>query len=120
MDPMKTTNLVSAMFLTALGFITAASAADAPKPESKKSWVYQPVVKPATPVVGNLKWVRTPIDAYVLAKLEASNLAPSKEADRATLIRRLSLDIRGLPPKPSEVDAFIADDSENDIDLESQ
>jgi hypothetical protein len=54
-------------------------------------------------------WIRNPIDAFVLARLEAEGLSPSPEADRATLLRRLSLDLIGLPPKPEELDAFLAD-----------
>ena len=54
-------------------------------------------------------WIRTPIDAFVLAKLREKGLHPSPEADRRTLIRRLTYDLHGLPPTPEEVDAFIAD-----------
>src|SRR6185369_9710200 len=54
-------------------------------------------------------WVRNPIDAFVLARLEKEGLPPSPEADRPTQIRRLSLDLLGLPPTPAEVDAFVAD-----------
>ncbi len=86
------------------------SAADAP---AKKPWVYQPVERPAIPAVKNSKWVRTPIDAFVLAKLEAANLAPSKEADRATFIRRATLDTWGLLPTPDEVRAFEKDHSKD-------
>jgi hypothetical protein len=57
------------------------------------------------------KWARNPIDRFVLARLEKEGLRPSEEADRHTLIRRLSLDLRGLPPTPAEVDAFVADKS---------
>jgi hypothetical protein len=103
---MKTTKLVSAMFLSALGFMAAVSAAEKP-------WVYQRVVRPAIPAVKNSKWVRTPIDAFVLAKLEAANLAPSKEADRATFIRRATLDTTGLLPTPEEVRAFEKDHSKD-------
>jgi hypothetical protein len=120
MDPMKTTNLVSAMFLSAVGFMAAVSAADAPAQydsktadSKKKPWVYQPVEQPAAPAVKNSKWVRTPVDAYVLAKLEAANLAPSKEAERATFIRRATLDTWGLLPTPEEVRAFEKDHSKD-------
>ena len=111
---MKKTKLVSAIFLSALGFMAAVSAADAPaKPGSKKPWAYQPVERPSIPAVENAKWVRTPIDAFVLAKLEAVKLAPSKEADRATFIRRATLDTWGLLPTPEEVRAFEKDRSKD-------
>ena len=111
---MKKTNLVSAMLLSSLGFIAAVGAADGTaKPESRKPWVYQPVERPAIPAVENTKWVRTPIDAFVLANLEAVKLAPSKEADRATFIRRATLDIWGLLPTPEEVHAFEKDRSKD-------
>src|SRR5207237_4459069 len=63
------------------------------------------------PVVKGASWPRNPIDQFVLARLEKEGLAPSPEADRVTLIRRLSLDLIGLPPTPAEVDAFVADPS---------
>ena len=76
-----------------------------------KHWAYQKPVRPALPDVKNKGWVRNPIDAFVLARLEKENLAPSPEADRVMLIRRLSLDLIGLPPSPAEVDAFVGDPS---------
>jgi hypothetical protein len=63
------------------------------------------------PPVHNSAWVRNPIDAFVLASLEREGLLPAGEADRPTLIRRVSLDLTGLPPTPAEVDAFVADKS---------
>jgi mono/diheme cytochrome c family protein len=66
---------------------------------------------PALPLVRNKKWPRTPIDNFVLAKLDAEKLNPSPETDKIILLRRLSLDLIGLPPTPVEVDAFIADKS---------
>lgn len=72
-------------------------------------WSFQPIRKPAEPGVTNRAWVRNPIDSFVLAKLEGENIEPAPEADKATLIRRLSLDLTGLPPAPEEVRAFAAD-----------
>jgi hypothetical protein len=113
MDPMKT-NLVSAIVLSALGFVAAVCAAGEPvKSESNKAWAYQPVQRPDIPAVANSKWVRTPVDAFVLAKLEAAKLAPSKEADRATFIRRATLDTWGLLPTPEEVREFQKDRSKD-------
>src|SRR5262249_8848170 len=63
------------------------------------------------PKVGNEAWIANPIDRFVLARLDKEKLAPSPEADRATLLRRLSLDLIGLPPTPEEVDAFLKDTS---------
>ena len=77
-----------------------------------KAWsAYQSVQASATPEVKQKAWVRTPIDAFVLAQLEAKGLKPSKEADRATFIRRATLDAWGLLPAPEEVSAFVADKS---------
>lgn len=72
-------------------------------------WAFVAPQRPALPAVKRTDWVRTPIDAFVLATLEREKLAPSPEADRSTLIRRLSIDLTGLPPTPNEVDAFVAD-----------
>ena len=74
-----------------------------------KHWSFQPIVRVAPPEVKNIHWVRNPIDRFILARLEKEGLKPSPEADRVTLIRRLSLDLLGLPPTPSEVDAFVND-----------
>jgi mono/diheme cytochrome c family protein len=71
-------------------------------------WSLRPLVRPAVPKTES-GWVRTPVDAFVLAKLNEKKLAPSREADRRTLIRRLTYDLHGLPPTPDEVAAFLAD-----------
>jgi mono/diheme cytochrome c family protein len=80
-------------------------------------WSLQPLKRPAVPQIkpdsGSSAWVRTPIDAFILAKLSEKKLAPSLEADRRTLIRRLTYDLHGMPPSPSEVTAFLADKSNN-------
>ncbi len=75
-------------------------------------WSYQPILRDAPPTVQNAAWVRNPIDAYVLAKLESEGIEPSPEADRYTLIKRLYYDLLGLPPTPTEVDAFVNDTSD--------
>src|SRR5439155_8684419 len=74
-------------------------------------WSFIPPVRPATPELGNWRWVRNPIDAFVRARLEREGLQPAPEADKVTLLRRLSLDLVGLPPTVGEVDAFLADQS---------
>jgi hypothetical protein len=83
--------------------------AAAPTAGRSSHWAFQPLTTPRIPSVRNSSWVRNPIDAFVLAKLEGEAIKPSVEADRATLIRRLSLDLIGLPPTPHEVADFIAD-----------
>jgi hypothetical protein len=72
-------------------------------------WAFVNPVRPAEPEVKRAEWIRNPIDRFVLAKLEKEGLAPSPEAERATLIKRLSIDLVGLPPSPEEVDAFVND-----------
>ncbi|MGH9719961.1 MAG: PSD1 and planctomycete cytochrome C domain-containing protein [Bryobacteraceae bacterium] len=78
-------------------------------PEPRTHWAYVKPTRPAPPAVRNKAWVRNPIDGFVLARIEKESLAPSPEASRETLIRRLSLDLTGLPPSPEEVDEFLAD-----------
>jgi len=75
----------------------------------QKHWAFLAPERPAAPVVAAAEWVRNPIDAFVLARLEAAGLQPAREADRRTLARRVSLDLTGLPPSPERVDAFVAD-----------
>ncbi|MBI3665249.1 MAG: DUF1553 domain-containing protein, partial [Acidobacteria bacterium] len=75
-------------------------------------WSLQPLSHPTVPAQESA-WVRTPIDAFILAKLKEEGLQPSPEADRRTLIRRLTYDLHGLPPAPEEVAAFLADRSAN-------
>lgn len=77
----------------------------------KHWWAFQPVVKPVVPAVKQASWVRSPVDAFILAKLESKGLAPSPRADKITLIRRATLDLIGLPPTGEEVQAFVADQS---------
>ncbi len=75
----------------------------------QKHWAFIPPARPALPEVKDKAWARNPIDRFVLAEIERAGLRPSPEADRATLIRRASLDLTGLPPSPEDVDAFVSD-----------
>jgi hypothetical protein len=77
----------------------------------KQHWAFVPPVKKNPPAVKDAAWVRTPIDQFLLARLEAEGLKPNQEADRRTLIRRVTLDLTGLPPTPEEVNAFVNDKS---------
>ncbi|HWE34988.1 MAG TPA: DUF1549 and DUF1553 domain-containing protein [Isosphaeraceae bacterium] len=76
-----------------------------------RHWSFVPPRRPGVPEVREAGWVRNPIDAFVLEKLEKTGLSHAPEADRATLLRRLSFDLTGLPPTPEEVDAFWNDRS---------
>jgi hypothetical protein len=79
--------------------------------ERLNHWVYKPVQKPAVPVVTGRAWVKTPVDAFILKKLEDNNLTPSAPADKVTLLRRATFDLTGLPPTTEEVAAFVNDRS---------
>src|SRR3989441_3085483 len=81
------------------------------QPERNVHWAFVAPERVAPPEVKNQKWVRNPIDRFILARLEKEGVAPSPEADRVTLIRRLSLDLIGLPPSPKDVAEFVADNS---------
>ncbi len=72
-------------------------------------WALQPVRRPELPTVKRKEWVRNPIDAFVLAALEKEGLQPTATAERKTLLRRVTLDLHGLPPTPAEIDAFVKD-----------
>lgn len=74
-------------------------------------WAYVAPVAPAVPQVSQPAWVRTPVDSFVLARLDREGLAPSPEASKETLLRRVTLDLTGLPPTIAEIDAFLADTS---------
>ncbi len=72
-------------------------------------WAFQPVRQPPLPAVRDAGWVKSPLDHFVLAKLEAKGLRPVAPADKRTLLRRATFDLIGLPPTPEEIDAFLAD-----------
>src|SRR3989454_5394213 len=79
--------------------------------DPRAHWAFRAPVRPGEPTLKNRKWPRNAIDKFVLARLEKETLSPSPEADRVTLIRRLSLDLIGLPPSVREVDEFVNDRS---------
>ncbi len=78
-----------------------------------KHWAFEPPRRPELPKVKEDKWPRNDADRFILARLEKENLKPAPEAPRETLIRRVTLDLTGLPPTPAEMDAFLADKSTN-------
>jgi hypothetical protein len=102
-----------------VGTIEKWVAAGMPVPENlakskrpgSQHWAFQPLVRAALPVVANKSWPRNPIDSFILARMEANQLEPSPEASRATLLRRASLDLTGLPPTMAELNRFLADPS---------
>jgi hypothetical protein len=101
-----------AIFL-AVAWALASMAGAAPDAPAKAWSPYQSLALPATPAVTQKAWVRTPIDAYVLAQLESRGIKPSPPADRATFIRRATLDAWGVIPTPDEVTAFVNDHAPN-------
>jgi mono/diheme cytochrome c family protein len=80
-------------------------------PPATNHWAFQPIRRPEPPRVINQRWVQTPVDAFVLAKLEERHWQPSPAADKRTLLRRVTFDLTGLPPTPAEVETFLADRS---------
>ncbi len=81
------------------------------KMNARTHWAFQAVKQPAVPAVKNQSWGQSPVDAFILAKLEGAGMEPAQPADKRTLIRRATYDLIGLPPTPAEVAAFIADES---------
>jgi len=77
----------------------------------RQYWAFQPPRVPAIPQVRQAEWVANPIDAFILADLEANQLTPSAPADKRTLLRRVTYDLTGLPPTPAEIEAFLTDSS---------
>ena len=79
--------------------------------EAADHWAFQPVTRPSVPAVSGAAWPSGALDHFVLAKLRENGMQPARRAGRRTLIRRVTLDLTGLPPTPGEVDAFVAADS---------
>jgi hypothetical protein len=88
----------------------AAAATPSPQPApSSGHWSFRPIVRPSLPDVTLRSWVSNPIDQFILARLEREGITPSPEAPKTVLLRRLSLDLTGLPPSPDEIRGFLAD-----------
>jgi hypothetical protein len=85
---------------------------------AKTHWAFIPPKRPPLPGVKDTAWPRNPIDYFILARLEKEGLSPSPEADRTTLLRRLSLDLTGLPPTPAEVDDFLKDKAKDAYEVQ--
>ena len=92
-------------------FLFAAEAPHVFTPTQKNYWAFQPVKKSPVPAVKNKAWVKTPIDAFILAKLEEKNLQPNPAADKVTLLKRATIDMTGLPPTQEEIQQFLSDKS---------
>ncbi len=120
--PKKGKKLTARELATLEQWVTQGAKAVKPEPESlppgpiisdedRAFWCYQPITRPPVPKLENDARVRTPIDAFILAKLREQKLDFAPDADKRTLIRRVTLDLTGIPPTPEEVDAFLADQS---------
>lgn len=117
MPPEKAPKLTEAQLDTLRRWIEAGAPTEKPETDKvelvsekdRQFWSFRPPVRPAVPTVKNRNRVRTPIDAFILEKLEAKGLTLSPDADRQTLLRRVFFDLTGLPPSPDEVEAFLAD-----------
>ena len=105
--------------LAATTLLAAAPASEGPekiaplgtyKPAERAYWAFLPrknAVPPALALAGDKAWIKTPIDAFILANLKKNGLKPAPVADRVTLIRRATYDLHGIPPAPEEIDAFV-------------
>ena len=111
----KTLSLLTIVILTGMlasrAWLPEESQARGLEEPRSTHWAFKPPVRAALPVTKLAGWARNPIDSFILARLEKEGLSPSPRAARETLLRRLSLDLTGLPPTPAEVDAFLADQS---------
>src|SRR3989454_5667605 len=87
-----------------------------PKNSTSKHWAFQPIKPVPLAKVRNTRWIQSPVDTFILAKLEEKGITPHPAADKRTLIRRATFDLIGLPPTPAEVDEFIADKSPDAFD----
>lgn len=91
--------------------VTARPTAGMSLEEGRKFWSFRPIVDPPVPAVKDTTWPRNGIDHFILARLERAGVEPAEDADKRTLLRRVTFDLTGLPPTPEEFTAFLADDS---------
>jgi hypothetical protein len=110
-DPLPDAQIAAFEEWVAMGAPDPRSDTTAAKPAVRNHWAFQPPRPPAAPALRNPGWVRTELDRFVLAQLEAHGLEPSPAADRRTLLRRVTQDLTGLPPTPAEMAAFLSDTS---------
>ena len=115
---MKLTTIGRALLVTLalsppafIGLLSAPAADPGFSPQERSHWAFQNLAPSKPPKVDQTDWIRNPIDAFILARLEAQGLKPAPPADRVTWIRRATFDLTGLPPSPEEVDDFLADPS---------
>ncbi len=112
MLPAPLCSMAITLALAALAVADDARVPDKPiTAEERDHWAFRPPRRVPMPAIGDRGWIRNPIDAFILAGLEANDLKPAPEADRPALLRRLSFDLTGLPPSPEEVEAFVGDRS---------
>ncbi len=115
--PMKPTRRTFGVitFCLAASIVPTTAAAPPDVQSAEKHWAFQPVRRPELPVVTDPAWSRNPIDRFIMAKMASEGVRPVGDADRPTLVRRLYLDLIGLPPTPDEVRAFVEDRSPNAV-----
>jgi len=101
--------LLSPVFLSSTLFAQSAQTNLSVASTNLDHWAFKPIVHSPIPATKNKRWARNPIDQFILARLEKEKIPASREADRSTIIRRLYLDVLGLPPSPEEVARFVAD-----------
>src|SRR5262245_21806856 len=103
-------SLVSLLLSLAGAPLYAADVDDPPLTAKQRAhWAFRAPACPTLPPVRDAGWVRTPVDAFILARLDQAGLQPAPAADRATLLRRVTYDLTGLPPTPDELDTFLRD-----------
>src|SRR5438132_10686368 len=105
--------LVTLMTLAAVAGAAAADDEFVFTQAKKDHWAWQPPATVVPPAVRDPSWVKNPIDAFILAKIEATGIRPAPPATREQLIRRVTFDLIGLPPTPEEIDAFASDPAPN-------
>ncbi len=101
--------LLVVVFVTGAG-ISLTRADEGPRREPQTHWSFQPIRSPVPPVTRNRSWVKSPIDAFILRKLEDEGLEPAPAASRLVWLRRASFDLLGLPPSPEEIERFLGDE----------